>query len=685
MVVPDLDKRFQMRRAVHILSVSLFFAAMLLLLSGCAKKLSSTENSALAHEIAEGIALQNKDFEEGKTRFKSGDYSAALPYFQRAVSSAPTYGLFHNWLGMTYFHLKRFDEAITHIEISNRSQESAWNYYFIGQCYFQKGAYETALIPFQKFAAMEPNHYAGYHWLGSTYNRLHRYQEAIAQFEHSNRIKVDAGNYAGLGVAKFMQGDYTSALSDFIQWSSFEPANPDPYLWKGQAYYRMQRYHEAIDQFQRSNGLKEAAANYRGTGDSYVALGDYAKALDAYTKALGLSDTETEKEKLQLSIASCHLAMGNDDDAHAIIGKRPYLGLNLMDKEQKIVVVGVVKRSPADLAGMKTGDILTSFRGRSLNGIGTEKFILDILSGSTYGTVANIGIERDGNVLETPVTVGILSHGTGPEPVQQAAALPLQRGMHWAVIIGVSDYEDSRIPTLRYAASDAKAFYDWAVSPEGGRYAPSNVTLLLNEQATASKMRMALFQWLRSAIEEDVVTIYFAGHGSPETPGSDNLFLLPYDVRYDSIASTGFPMWDIETALKRFIRAKKVVVIADACHSGGVGKPFDVARRGDRGLKLNPISSTLQSLSHVGNGICIITASDDGQFSQEGQQWGGGRGVFTHYLLLGLEGDADYNRDRAVSLGELIPYLSEQVRRATQNEQSPTVSGKFDPAMRVGK
>ena len=65
--------------------------------------------------------------------------------------------------------------------------------------------------------------------------------------------------------------------------------------------------------------------------------------------------------------------------------------------------------------------------------------------------------------------------------------------------------------------------------------------------------------------------------------------------------------------------------------------------------------------------------------------WGGGHGVFTYFLLKGLNGDADYNKDGRVTLGELIPYLSEQVRRETRNAQSPTIAGKFDPALSIGK
>jgi uncharacterized caspase-like protein len=159
--------------------------------------------------------------------------------------------------------------------------------------------------------------------------------------------------------------------------------------------------------------------------------------------------------------------------------------------------------------------------------------------------------------------------------------------------------------------------------------------------------------------------------------------ILTYDAQYDNIATTGFPMWDIKTALRRFIKAKKVVVIADACHAGGVGKAFDVARRASRAIKINPISSGLQDLSTIGDGVAVMSASDDKQFSQESQKWGGGHGAFTYFLLNGLNGEADYNHDKQITLGELIPFVSEQVRRATKNAQCPTVAGKFDPALSI--
>lgn len=280
----------------------------------------------------------------------------------------------------------------------------------------------------------------------------------------------------------------------------------------------------------------------------------------------------------------------------------------------------------------------------------------------------------------TPATI--------PKSPQQHLLPPSAQlhGERWAVVIGVSEYKDSRVPSLRYATRDAIEFHRWLTSPQGGRYAPARVKLLIGKDATARNMRKALFEWLKQAIEEDVVTIFFAGHGSPESPDSeDNLYLLPYDVDYNSVPSTAFPMWDIETALKRHIKATRVIVIADACHSGGIGESFNAARRAGRGLKVAPVSPGIENLSRIAKGICVITASGDGELSQEGRQWGEGHGVFTYYMLQGLKGQADTSGDGKVSLGELTLYVSQEVRKATRNAQSPTVAGKFDPALSIGR
>jgi uncharacterized caspase-like protein len=175
---------------------------------------------------------------------------------------------------------------------------------------------------------------------------------------------------------------------------------------------------------------------------------------------------------------------------------------------------------------------------------------------------------------------------------------------------------------------------------------------------------------LNQSIDIDLVIIYFAGHGAPEPAKPSNMYLLTYDSDPSSLGTSAFPMWDIETVLKRYINAKRVVVFSDACHSGAISANF--ATRGLADSEPNLVNQYLADLSKTKEGIVIFTASAAGEVSQEFPDMG--HGAFTYYLLEGLEGKADLNNDYTVTINELMQYVEEQVKRKTHGAQNPTRS-----------
>lgn len=237
----------------------------------------------------------------------------------------------------------------------------------------------------------------------------------------------------------------------------------------------------------------------------------------------------------------------------------------------------------------------------------------------------------------------------------------------WAVVIGIGEYENSLIPDLDYAAADARSMRDFLRSEAAGSFEEDHILFLTDAEATGEAMREALFSFLQQADWDDLVVIYFAGHGAPDPNRPENLYLLPADADMDALAATGFPMWDMKTALRRQIAAERVIVIADACHSAGAA--LDDAT--------NPIGGSFAELFSPSRRL-TLTAADVNELSFEDPKWGGGHGVFTHFILEALQGSADQNEDGIVSFIEVANFVKQEVNTATDGRQNPQYQGLGD-------
>ena len=241
-------------------------------------------------------------------------------------------------------------------------------------------------------------------------------------------------------------------------------------------------------------------------------------------------------------------------------------------------------------------------------------------------------------------------------------------GRRLALIVGISDYADDSID-LKYAHRDAQELYRILTSPDQGPAAfdPADVMLLIDDQATVANINIGLRQFLQKARENDFVLVFFAGHGVPDPSRLKNLYLLAHDTHPGDIAGTGLLAKHVRETISE-IPARQVVILADSCHSAGIGAPESF-----RSLTVNPIHQAfLDKTRHASAGMAILTASEAAQVSVEGDQWAG-HGVFTYYLLKGLRGEADEDGDGIVALGEIMEFVRERVRRETGSRQIPAI------------
>ena len=269
-------------------------------------------------------------------------------------------------------------------------------------------------------------------------------------------------------------------------------------------------------------------------------------------------------------------------------------------------------------------------------------------------------------------TVEIIARGRGGQIVQTIAAPRIDK--RWAVVVGVGEYQSDDIPDLEFAPADARAVKEFLESDAAGPF--DEVLYLENERATGAAMREALFVFLQQADWDDLVVIYYAGHGAPDPGRPDNLYLLPTDARLGSLAATGFPMWDVKTALRRQIAAERVLVIADACHSAGAADGEVLG-----GSNANHIAGGFQGLFTPSRRL-MMTAADTNEFSLEDARWGG-HGVFTHFMLEGLRGAGDLDGNGIVTFTELFDHVANNVRQATNGRQNPQRSGLGDIPLAV--
>jgi uncharacterized caspase-like protein len=248
----------------------------------------------------------------------------------------------------------------------------------------------------------------------------------------------------------------------------------------------------------------------------------------------------------------------------------------------------------------------------------------------------------------------------------------------YAVIIGISSYQDSKL-NLAFADDDAELYYNFLRSPSGGSVAEQNISLLLNEKATRANIIKALNTQFSNAFEEDLVIIYIAAHGIPSSTGN-RLYFLGSDADLNNLAGTAISQGEFEEAMTT-TKAQKRIWIADACHSGAVVSSETAIPTHTRGVGDLPeatlVNRLLSRMASAEAGYVILSASSAGETSVESSQWGGGHGVFTYYLVEGLKGAADTNKNNLVDIREMFEYVRTKVSADTKGEQYPLLNGKY--------
>ena len=285
---------------------------------------------------------------------------------------------------------------------------------------------------------------------------------------------------------------------------------------------------------------------------------------------------------------------------------------------------------------------------------------LDKSSGAAGIRTLNIPLEKGENRIK------VVAHNSVGDSVQDLLVfldhegVLDKKGKLFILAIGVDKYTKlGPKDALNFAGADAGLIVETLASKAGPLHTEVKIELLASGGVmppTRGNIEDALALF-RHAGPEDTSILFLAGHG--DNDGPDYLF-LPEDAEWKDghWRPSSTVNWQILQHALQTAQGRRIMFV-DTCHSGGAYNP--------RLIK-----------DAVDANIIVFSATDEATLAHEKGEIG--HGVFTYALAKGISGEADMFKDGTISILGLATYVSNQVRRITNDEQEPTynVSGSKD-------
>jgi formylglycine-generating enzyme required for sulfatase activity len=239
------------------------------------------------------------------------------------------------------------------------------------------------------------------------------------------------------------------------------------------------------------------------------------------------------------------------------------------------------------------------------------------------------------------------------------AGLPLpaagdQPGRRVALVVGVNEYGSRKLENLKYAERDATdlakvlADADFVVRTLLGSADGADA-------ATRANVEAALDRLLKTVGKKDTVLIALSGHGEQLIVKEGGAAKeVPFFCPKDAVPTDPQTLVSLNAVLKALDDrgGGHNLLLVDACRN--IVDP----NKGSRGGMNNTRAE------NIGEGTAVFFSCGGRQRARETDKAGGGHGVFFHFVLEGLRGEARDDRGQ-VTWERLVPYVRRQVADAS--------------------
>ena len=237
-----------------------------------------------------------------------------------------------------------------------------------------------------------------------------------------------------------------------------------------------------------------------------------------------------------------------------------------------------------------------------------------------------------------------------------------------ALIIGISSYQRTEVPAI-YADDDAKYFYDYAMLKLG--VPESNIREFINEKADQFEILLATKKWLKRQVveEESDIYLFFAGHGLASEDGN-KMFMLPYDGAPELLDKTAILREELFADIAS-TKPRSVTVFMDTCYSG-------TTRGTETLIASRPIAIRAKKQS-IPDGFTVLTAASAEETAKPLEE--ANHGMFSYFVMKGMEGEADLNGNNEITAKELHAYVQKNVVKQSSGKQTPELQGAEDKVL----
>lgn len=241
-----------------------------------------------------------------------------------------------------------------------------------------------------------------------------------------------------------------------------------------------------------------------------------------------------------------------------------------------------------------------------------------------------------------------------------------------AVVMGIQNYQNPGVPNVKYAQRDAKIMREYLVNTLGFKrenILPQNPDQMLTLGRMKTLIQNKLPDYVRDSSD---VFVFYSGHGAPDSESNEG-YLVPADADPNYVSdANAYSLAQFYQDLASIENIGSLTVVMDACFSGRAGGGQNLIRQASN-LTLSVENPLLKQEKAT-----AFLASEKDQLANWYPKMK--HGMFTYFFLKGLRGDADFNSDDRITVGEMKQYLTDDQngvpywsRREFSRPQNPQV------------